>query len=88
MFGVPMIALSLPTVFFNVPLAGGLFVGGWALQFIGHYVYEKNSPVLFDGLKTAYTCIAALVFAAKEWGRFLTGKPLVEPDDVSPNEAL
>ncbi|HEY6554081.1 MAG TPA: Mpo1-like protein [Vicinamibacteria bacterium] len=25
----------------------GLFVGGWILQGVGHYVYEKNSPAFF-----------------------------------------
>lgn len=32
----------LPTV--------GLFVFGWILQFIGHYVYEKRSPAFYDNL--------------------------------------
>jgi uncharacterized membrane protein YGL010W len=28
-------------------LALGLFVVGWILQGVGHYVYEKNSPAFF-----------------------------------------
>ncbi len=32
-----------------IPLgpAALLFVGGWILQGVGHYVYEKNSPAFF-----------------------------------------
>ena len=51
-FGIPMIALSIlliPTCFFvpgfwKIPL--GLFVGGWILQFIGHY-FEGKPPEFF-----------------------------------------
>ncbi len=28
----------------------GLFVVGWALQFVGHGVYEKRSPAFFNNL--------------------------------------
>jgi uncharacterized membrane protein YGL010W len=27
------------------------FVGGWALQFLGHYAYEKKSPAFFTNLQ-------------------------------------
>jgi uncharacterized membrane protein YGL010W len=27
------------------------FLFGWALQFIGHFVYEKKSPAFFDNLR-------------------------------------
>ena len=27
------------------------FLAGWALQFIGHYVYEKKSPAFFKNLQ-------------------------------------
>jgi len=47
MIGIPMIVASVPTVFVSPPAAGALFVGGWALQFIGHYVFEKNKPAFF-----------------------------------------
>ena len=35
MFGIPMIVASLPLFPFNPLVGGGLFVGGWILQFIG-----------------------------------------------------
>lgn len=27
------------------------FVGGWGLQFVGHFVYEKKSPAFFQNLR-------------------------------------
>jgi uncharacterized membrane protein YGL010W len=33
-----------------VALALSVFVLGWALQFVGHYVYEKKSPAFFRHL--------------------------------------
>lgn len=32
------------------PAAGGLFLGGWALQFLGHY-FEGRKPAFLDDLK-------------------------------------
>jgi len=32
------------------PLALSLFIVGWVLQFIGHYVYEKRSPAFLRNL--------------------------------------
>ncbi len=47
MVGIPMIVASIPTLWWNPLLGGGLFVGGWILQFIGHYVFEHNDPKFF-----------------------------------------
>ena len=33
--------------------AVGLFVFGWILQGVGHYVYEKNSPAFFRNSSTS-----------------------------------
>ena len=54
MIGIPLIAVSivmlLATVVFHSiwPLAVGLFVLGWALQFIGHIVERKPPEFLQD----------------------------------------
>ena len=52
-FGIPLIALSVP-LFAASPFVGGLwrvstglFVVGWAFQFIGHY-FEKKPPEFFN----------------------------------------
>ncbi|HEY3999804.1 MAG TPA: DUF962 domain-containing protein, partial [Candidatus Xenobia bacterium] len=47
MIGIPMIVASLPCAFKNPRLAAGLFVGGWALQLLGHKI-EGNKPALLD----------------------------------------
>ncbi|MBE7439856.1 MAG: DUF962 domain-containing protein [Spirochaetales bacterium] len=31
-------------------IAGIFFFGGWAVQFFGHYAFEKKRPALFDNL--------------------------------------
>jgi uncharacterized membrane protein YGL010W len=79
MFGVPMIVASLPTVFFDWQVAVLLFVVGWILQFAGHFVFEKNRPLVMANPKNPMTYLAAVVFVAEEWSKLLTGKPLVDP---------
>jgi uncharacterized membrane protein YGL010W len=45
-FGIPMIVVSLPLVFFSWRWALALFVVGWVLQFVGHAI-EGNQPAFF-----------------------------------------
>ncbi len=45
-FGIPMIVFSLPLFFFSWRWALALFVVGWILQFIGHWI-EGNQPAFF-----------------------------------------
>jgi uncharacterized membrane protein YGL010W len=47
MIGIPMILASLPVLPFNPIAAGALFVGGWIWQYIGHFIFEKNSPAFY-----------------------------------------
>jgi uncharacterized membrane protein YGL010W len=72
MVGIPMIVASIPTAFVNLPVAGGLFVGGWALQYVGHYVFEKNKPAFYGD---PYYLLVGPVWVAAEWMR-LFGVPL------------
>lgn len=44
--GIPMIVVSLVLVFFNWRWALALFVVGWILQFLGHFI-EGNQPAFF-----------------------------------------
>jgi uncharacterized membrane protein YGL010W len=53
--------------FVSVPLAVTLFVLGWVLQFVGHYVYEKKSPAFFRNL--AHLLVGPLWILAKATGR-------------------
>ncbi len=81
MIGIPMIVASLPTALVNPPVAGGLFVGGWALQLIGHKVFEKNKPSF---LADPYYLLVGPVWVAAEWMQ-LFGLPL--PDVFRAEEA-
>ncbi len=64
MLGIPMIVASVPMLPFNPLLAGALFVGGWGLQFIGHYVFEKNAPLFFSD---PANLLVGVLWAAVEW---------------------
>ena len=87
MVGIPMIVLSVPTAFVSPPVAGGLFVGGWALQYLGHYVFEKNQPA-FHG--DPYYLLVGPAWVLAEWLQ-LFGLPVpgaLNPvDDVQPSPA-
>lgn len=48
---------------FAIGLAGGLFLGGWAFQFAGHAVYEKNRPAFLRNL--AHLLVGPLWIARK-----------------------
>jgi uncharacterized membrane protein YGL010W len=66
MVGIPMIVASLPLLPLNPPLGGALFVGGWALQFVGHYVFEHNDPKFFGD---PANLLVGVAWAALEWGQ-------------------
>ena len=68
MVGIPMIVASFPTALVNPPAAGGLFVGGWALQLIGHKVFEKNKPAF---LADPYYLLVGPAWVAVEWMELL-----------------
>ena len=53
--------------FIGVWPALGLFVFGWILQFVGHYVYEKRSPAFFRNL--THLLVGPLWILAKATGR-------------------
>jgi len=53
--------------FVPVPAALALFVLGWVLQFVGHYVYEKKSPAFFRNV--THLLVGPLWILAKATGR-------------------
>lgn len=65
--GIPMIVLSLPMLLFDRRRAFSLFGLGWLLQFIGHYVFEKNKPIVLSARRSPYTLVSALIFVTEEW---------------------
>lgn len=78
MFGIPIIVASLPMLIFNWQLGLGMFFIGWALQFVGHYVFQKNHPAFVQVPRDPKAYTVALLFVAEEWCRLATGKRLVE----------
>lgn len=80
MVGIPMIVASLPTALVNLPLAGGLFTGGWTLQLVGHYVFEKNKPAFYGD---PYYLLVGPVWVASEW-MDLFGLPVPEAFTAAP----
>jgi uncharacterized membrane protein YGL010W len=46
--GIPLIVAAFPMAPFRPLRAAGMFTAGWALQFLGHYGYEKKSPSFFS----------------------------------------
>jgi uncharacterized membrane protein YGL010W len=74
MVGIPMIVASIPTSFVNPPLGGSMFVGGWALQYAGHWVFEGNNPAFYSD---PYHLLVGPVWVTAEWLK-LFGLPVPE----------
>ena len=53
--------------FVPVAAAVALFVLGWVLQFVGHYVYEKKSPAFYRNV--THLLVGPLWILAKATGR-------------------
>jgi uncharacterized membrane protein YGL010W len=83
--GVPMIAASIPLLLFSAKAASRFFVAGWALQLIGHYVYEKNKPVLFQEHGNPMVIAAALVFVTENWVKVIKGESLSDSIEIQGN---
>ncbi len=74
MVGIPMIVASIPTALVSPPLAGSLFVGGWALQYAGHWIFEGNNPAFYSD---PYYLLVGPAWVAAEW-LALFGLPVPE----------
>ncbi|HEY9678197.1 MAG TPA: DUF962 domain-containing protein [Drouetiella sp.] len=75
MIGIPMIAVGWMLLPFNRKAFLQLQVGGWILQFIGHFVFEHNKPVILE-VRDPKTVISALIFVYEEWSHALNGDDL------------
>jgi uncharacterized membrane protein YGL010W len=60
-------ALDVAGRFVPPPAALALFVFGWILQGVGHWVYEKNSPAFFRNF--VHLAVGQLFLLAKVLGR-------------------
>ena len=64
---VVSVALAAAGRVVSVPVAAFLFVMGWVLQFVGHYIYEKKSPAFFRNVTPLL--VGPLWILAKATGR-------------------
>lgn len=53
--GVPVILASLPIFLFNKKLGAAMFIGGWAVQFLGHAIEGKAPTVTKDPLGAIFS---------------------------------
>jgi hypothetical protein len=78
MIGIPMLVLSPVVGLVNKRAAGSLFKCGWALQFVGHYLFEHNKPVFLE-TRNPFTFLSALLFVSALWYRVFTGQSIAPP---------
>ena len=69
--GIPMIVISLPTLFFNWMWGLSLFILGWVFQFIGHF-FEGNPPSFF---KNPVFLLVGPWWILKRLFGFIMGRP-------------
>lgn len=78
LIGIPMVVAAIPAAVVNPPAAAGLALGGWALQAVGHYVFEGNSPSI---VPDPFYALAGPAWVAGEWLQ-LFGLPV--PEAIQP----
>jgi len=70
--GIPAVTMAVPLMLGRPRVGVPLFLGGWALQVMGHRVFEKNSPALTKGLLTYQFC--GLAFWCEEMVELISGQ--------------
>ena len=70
--GIPAVTMAVPLMLGRPRVGVPLFLGGWALQVLGHKVFEKNSPALTKGLLTYQLC--GLAFWCEEMADLIAGR--------------
>ena len=68
--GTPIIAAGLPLMFAKPRLGAPMFVGGWAMQILGHKVFEKNLPSTHKGWITYQ--LTGVIDVCEQYGEMLT----------------
>jgi len=77
--GIPAVTMALPLMLARPRAGVPLFLGGWALQVLGHRVFEKNSPALTKGFFTYQFC--GLAFWCEEMVELISGQSDVVSGD-------
>jgi len=68
--GTPIIAAGLPLMFAKPRLGAPMFIGGWAMQILGHKVFEKNLPSTHKGWITYQ--LTGVIDVCEQYGEMLT----------------
>jgi hypothetical protein len=67
--GTPIIATGLPLVFAKPRVGTAMFIGGWAVQIIGHRLFEKNLPSTHKGWITYQ--LTGVIHVCEQYGEML-----------------
>lgn len=59
--GWPMVAASILVLPFRPLWSLGLFVGGYAFMFAGHFLFEKNKPTILSKPSTPFVIAWAVI---------------------------
>ena len=59
--GWPLVAAALLLVPFRPWWSLGLFLGGYAIMFVGHFVFEKNTPTILKHPSTPFVMAWSVV---------------------------
>ena len=82
--GIPGVAFSMPVILARPRLGLPVFGLSWALQVLGHKVFEGNNPALTKGFLTYQLC--GLAFWCEEVAGLLAGEG-VGGADAPPSRA-
>jgi uncharacterized membrane protein YGL010W len=72
LIGIPGVAFSMPVILARPRLGLRVFGLSWALQVLGHKVFEGNNPALTKGFLTYQLC--GLAFWCEEVAGLLAGE--------------
>jgi uncharacterized membrane protein YGL010W len=70
--GIPAVTVSMPLMLGRPRVGVPMFLTGWALQVLGHKVFEKNSPALTKGFLTYQFC--GLAYWCQEMVELISGQ--------------
>jgi uncharacterized membrane protein YGL010W len=87
--GIPGVAFSMPVMATRPRVGLPLFAASWALQVLGHKVFEKNKPALSKGFLTYQFC--GLAFWCEEMVNIIAGKGMEgadQPTVEAPSRAV
>jgi hypothetical protein len=69
LIGTPIIAAGMPLLFAKPKVGATMFVGGWAMQIIGHRFFEKNLPSTHKGWITYQ--LTGVIHVCEQYGEML-----------------